>query len=74
MGDKRGGRRMTNAQRIRGMSHRELSERNVYSIVVPNGYRVDTLFITSDGYATTDKSEAVKHELGWLQQPAKEAP
>lgn len=62
----------TRADHIRDMSDTDLAKNNVRSVVVQNEHRVDTLFITTDGYQSESKGQAIAHELAWLREPAEE--
>jgi len=59
----------TNADSIWNMSKTELANRNVYRVTISLGCRLALLFITSDGFQSEDKEEAIEHELNWLEQP-----
>lgn len=63
---------MTNADRIRSMSDEELAKANVRQKCEWNSWECWSVYITSDGEQFGDAEEAYKHELEWLQQPAKE--
>ena len=58
--------RMTNADSIRNMSIKNLAERNVYGLTISLGSRLALLYVTSDGFQSEEKNEAIEHELEWL--------
>ena len=57
---------MTNFERIKNMTVDEMTENNVKGLMIPNGYRVDRIFICTDGFQTYDKDEAIQYEINWL--------
>lgn len=63
---------LTNSDRIRAMSDEELAKANIRKNMNLTDGGVFSVFITSDGEQFDDAKEAYKHELEWLQQPAKE--
>ena len=62
----------SNADRIRIMNDEELAKANVRQKCEWNSWECWSVYITSDGEQFGDAEEAYKHELEWLQQPAKE--
>lgn len=63
---------MTNGDRIRAMTDEELAEENARPVFIWNDDVGLLEYVTSDGERFEDEEEAVKHELDWLLQPAKE--
>lgn len=63
----KGGKKMTNFERIKGMSVEEFAELSVSSFTYMSGYRADTLFRGHNGIDYCAKEEAVMAELEWLE-------
>lgn len=59
---------MTNMENIQHMNLENLAKQNVRHINYMSGYTVGSLFVTSDGYQSSNKDEAIKYELNWLKQ------
>ena len=57
---------MTNFERIKGMSVEELARQNV------RFSEYDYYYLTSDGKIHYEESEAIKHEVEWLESEAEE--
>ena len=57
---------MTNFDKIKEMNIYELAKQNVRHLTTNIGYTPTTFYITSDGFDTTNKQEAIDYELDWL--------
>lgn len=57
---------MTNFERIKGMSVEDLARQNV------RFSEYDYYYLTSDGKMHYEESEAIKHEVEWLESEAEE--
>lgn len=63
---------MTNLNKIKTLTVKELAQLNIKSHIYNVGYQVMCDFITTDGNVFGSKPEAVQYELEWLQSEVNE--